>query len=68
MACGLDDPSLLDYLMARLRGHRRGGSGVLRARATLTCIPPLMIEIRGAAGGAARATAIGNFRAVRRMF
>eukprot|EP00959_Pyramimonas_sp_CCMP1952_P412039 8634360-Pyramimonas_sp.AAC.1 len=36
----------LDNLMARLRDHHREGSGVLRARTTLTCILPLMIDIR----------------------
>eukprot|EP00959_Pyramimonas_sp_CCMP1952_P182566 3817999-Pyramimonas_sp.AAC.1 len=37
----------LDNLMARLRDHHRGGSVVLHARITLTCILPLMIEIQG---------------------
>eukprot|EP00959_Pyramimonas_sp_CCMP1952_P282335 5901104-Pyramimonas_sp.AAC.1 len=56
----------LDNLIARLRDHHREGSGVPHARKTLTCILPLVIDIRDIAGGAMRATTIGNVRAVRR--
>eukprot|EP00959_Pyramimonas_sp_CCMP1952_P156496 3272953-Pyramimonas_sp.AAC.1 len=50
-----------DNLMARLRDHREG-SVVLLARTSLTCILPLMIEIRDTAGCSIRATTIGSVR------
>eukprot|EP00959_Pyramimonas_sp_CCMP1952_P438762 9185954-Pyramimonas_sp.AAC.1 len=53
----------LDNLMARLRDHPRDCSGVPHARIMLTCVLPLMIEIRDIAGGAIRTTTIENVRA-----